>query len=60
MELLEDLIKASLAKITCVDKKDGTIRLPVDYKELNAATKISPFLLQNFDKFKLMVGRASI
>ena len=63
IELLEkDLIEASLAEIAyplvCVAKKDGAIKLCVDYRELNTATKISPFLMQNSSNLRLKVGRA--
>ena len=63
IELLEkDLIEASSAEIAYplvrVAKKDGTIRLCVDYRELNAATKISPFSMQNSSNLMLKVGKA--
>ena len=63
IELLEkDLIGASSAEIAypqvCVAKKDGSIRLYVDYREFNAETKISPFPMQNSRNLSLKLGRA--
>ena len=44
--------------MVCAAKKDGTIRLCVEYRELNAATKISPFPMQNSSNLRLKFGRA--
>lgn len=63
-ELLEkDLIEPSSAEIAyplvCVAKKDGTIRLCVDYRALNAVTRISPFPMQNSENLRFKAGGAT-
>ncbi|XP_035228920.1 uncharacterized protein LOC118201016 [Stegodyphus dumicola] len=64
-ELLElDLIEESSAEIAypivCVNKKDGGIRLCVDYRALNSVTITDDFPMQNASELIHSIGQANI
>ena len=60
--LAKGLIEPSQAEIAyplvCVAKKDSSIRLCVDYRSLNAASKITPFPMQNATELRYKAGSA--
>ncbi|XP_055936794.1 uncharacterized protein LOC129966395 [Argiope bruennichi] len=64
-ELLKlDLIEESSADIAypivCVNKKDGSIRMCVDYRALNAVTKTDDFPMEDATELIYSIGQANV
>ncbi|GBM57710.1 Retrovirus-related Pol polyprotein from transposon 17.6 [Araneus ventricosus] len=65
VELLElDLIEESSAEIAhpvvCVNKKDGSMRMCVDYRTLNSITKADDFPMEDAVQLLQCIGKASV
>ena len=56
--LIEELIGEWSSPIVMVKKEDGSNRICVDYRKLNAVTKFDAYLMPRIDKMLDVIGNA--
>ncbi|GFW53038.1 retrovirus-related Pol polyprotein from transposon 17.6 [Trichonephila clavipes] len=55
--LIEPIVSEIAHPVVCVHKKDGTIRLCIDFRSLNALTVPDAYPMQNMMKLNFLVGK---
>ncbi|GFT67951.1 enzymatic polyprotein [Trichonephila clavipes] len=55
--LIEPVVSEIAHPVVCVHKKDGTIRLCIDFRSLNALTVPDSYPMQNMMEFNFLVGK---
>ncbi|GFV89265.1 hypothetical protein TNCV_285981 [Trichonephila clavipes] len=57
LELIEPVVSEIAHPVVCVHKKDGTIRLCIDFRSLNALTVPDAYPMQNMMELNFLVGK---
>ncbi|GFW19760.1 hypothetical protein TNCV_3560641 [Trichonephila clavipes] len=57
LELIEPVVSEIAHPVVCVHKKDGTIRLCIDFRSLNALTVMDAYPMQNMMELYFLVGK---
>ncbi|GFV76857.1 retrovirus-related Pol polyprotein from transposon 17.6 [Trichonephila clavipes] len=55
--LIEPVVSEIAHPVVCVHKKDGTIRLCIDFRSLNALTVPNAYPMQNMMEMNFLVGK---